>query len=214
LTGGSATLLLASTGTWLSLCQGIVFYIDGSANLKSITTPAQTIASGIASACVSDGTNLYVLDTSLQLHQYAITVTGGLPALTTDTILRTDVQTIGPWAGSDVAPGLPSPDQRIPAILSEAQQLLAVSAYADSSITYPANIVTEIMGVKAARDFCIKLGKDWASLKEILGVTPEESPKNAATGLWATFYKLFRRDDYEPERIKNSRMQNSGMGML
>lgn len=202
LAGGSVTQILAASGSWLSLCQGIVFYVSGTGTLNSVSPVTTNLIPGYTmTSLTSDGTNLYALDSTLQLHILTILLTAGTPSISADSVLRGDVLSIGPWAGGDVVPGTPSPNQRIPVILSEAQQLIAASSYADSNITYPANIVTEIMSVEAAIDFCIKLGKDYSGLKIKLG-DPNLVP---ATGLWAQFKNLSKRDDYEPERIKNSR---------
>jgi hypothetical protein len=104
--------------------------------------------------------------------------------------LREDILTIGQWV-----------EDRIPLITKESQKLLAVSSFVDSDITYPANIIPEIIAFQAAIDFKTKLGMDFAGLKLRLG-DPDLVP---ATGLWASFKSLVKRDDYEPERIKNSR---------
>jgi hypothetical protein len=61
LDGTGPTLILAATGTWLSLAGTTVYYIDGAAALKT-TGGATLLASGV-SACTSDGTNLYILTT-------------------------------------------------------------------------------------------------------------------------------------------------------
>ena len=210
-TGDSQLAMYVAT----SICAdslGGVYFSEGTTNHLHKLFVVNPLATNASKVTIDMNNVLYYLDTTNQIHQF--TVDSGFLTVLSDYILRTDISSMGPWVGRLPTPGTPSPSNRIAVITKEGQQLLAVSSYADSDVSYPANIITEIMGVKAARDFCIKLGKDWGSLKEILGLTPEESPKNAATGLWATFYQLFRRDDYEPERIKNSRMQNSGMGML
>jgi hypothetical protein len=189
--GGSALLLAATVGTWISVAGGIVFYVLAGA-LKSVSPVATVIASGI-SACVSDGTNLYVLDTSGNLRRITVSST---PALLTDTTLRTDILSIGPWYGN-----------RIPMLTGEGQQMLAVSSIVDTDITYPANVLTELVAFQMAIDFKTKLGEDFAALKLRLG-DPDSSP---ATGLWASFKKLAKRDEYEPERIKNSRATSGSM---
>lgn len=193
LDGTGAALLLAAAGTWLSLAGGIVFYIDGAAALKAIGG-GTLIASGV-SACTSDGTNLYILDTLGQVRK--LTLTGA--ALATDTVIRTDVTAIGQWYGN-----------RIPTITGETQKLIAASSYVDYDVNYPSNIPVEIVAVQMAIDFCTKLGKDFTALKLRLG-DPDIVPP---TGLWASFKKLAKRDDYEPERIKNSRSMGTGLGMM
>ncbi len=175
----------AIAATWQSLAGGILYYVLSGA-LKAVSPAVTVIASGI-SACVSDGTNLYVLDTSGNLRR--ITVSSGA-VLLTDTTLRTDILSIGPWYGT-----------RIPVLTNEGQQMLAVSSIVDTDVTYPSNTVTEIIAFQMAIDFKTKLNEDFSALKIRLG-DPDISPP---TGLWATFKKLIKRDEYEPERVKNSR---------
>jgi hypothetical protein len=188
LDGTGSALLLAAAGSWLSLAGGIVFYIDGAANLKAIG--GGTLIIGTAAACTSDGTNLYMLDTLNQLH--LLTLSGS--ALGSDTIIRTDVLTIGPWAGS-----------RTPCLTGEAQTLIADDSTVDSNITYPANVVLEIMSYQAAIDFRTKIGGefDFGPLFARLGHPTGANGK--ATGLWARFESSVRRDSYKAVRVSNSR---------
>ncbi len=188
LDGTGAALLLAAAGTWLSLAGTTVYYIDGAAALK--TTAGATLVSSGVSACTSDGTNLYILDTAGQLRK--LVVSAG--TLVSDTVLRTDVTAIGPWAAN-----------RIPLITGEAQTLVSFSAIIDSDITYPLNAVLEIMAYQAAIDFRTKIGGefDFSPLYTRLG-----HPKGAngpAVGLWARLEASVKRDEYKPERVSNSR---------
>jgi len=188
LAGGAPVLLLAAAGTWLTLAGGSVFYIDAANALRVIPTAALVLANVVA--CVSDGTDLYVLDTSGAVRR--LTMAGA--AVATNTVVREDVTAIGPWA-----------DHRVPLLTGESQQMLAVSDYPDSDITYPAEVVYEIMEYQAAIDFCSKTGRDFAALKTRLGMTADESPTGKPTGLWARMEKAAKRDDYRPQRIGNSR---------
>ena len=187
LDGTGPVVLLASPGSWLSLAGSVVFYIDATGALKAIGG-GTLVASGVL-ALISDGTSLYYLDSLRQLH--LATVSGA--ALGTDTVIRTDVTAIGPWAGN-----------RIPILTGEGQQYLAVSSIPDSDVAYPLNVVTEIMSYQAAIDFRTKIGGefDFGPLLARLG-----HPKGAenATGLWARFEQSVKRDDYKPERMNNSR---------
>jgi hypothetical protein len=184
--GTGVAALLALPGSWLSLAGGVVFYIDATANLKAIG--GGTLVAGTAVACTSDGTNLYMLDTAQQLH--LLRVSGA--ALYSDTILRTDVTAIGPWAAS-----------RIPLITGEVQTFVAFSAIIDSDITYPLNVVLEIMAYQAAIDFKTKIGEDFSQLMERLG--HPKGGQGVAVGLWARMEGVVKRDEYKPEKVNNSR---------
>lgn len=188
-TGAAAGLAVAATS--IALAGGVIYYVLAGA-LKSVTPSATIIASGI-SAVTSDGTNLFVLDTSGNVRRITVSST---PALLTDSTLSTDVTAMGPWYGN-----------RIPVLTGEGQQFLAISSLVDSDITYPSNVITEIISFQAAIDFCAKLGREWDALKVRLG----DADSNPATGLWSTFAKTARRDSYEPERVKNSRVMG-GIG--
>jgi len=185
--GGAPVLLLAAAGTWLTLAGGTVFYVDAG-NLRVIPTAALVLAG--VTACVSDGMDLYVLTATGELRR--LTMAGA--AIVTNTLVREDVAAIGPWA-----------DHRIPLLTGESQKMLAISDYPDSDITYPAEVVYEIIEYQAAIDFCSKTGRDFSALKARLGMPADESPTGKATGLWARMDKAVKRDDYRPQRIGNSR---------
>ncbi len=186
LDGTGPTNLATFAGSWMALAGTTVFYIDAAANLKAIG--GGTLVTGTALALTSDGTNLYMLDTSRQLH--LLTVSGA--ALGTDTVIRTDVTAIGPWAAN-----------RIPLVTGESQQLVAFDARVDTDVTYPANVVLEIMSYQMAVDFKTKVGEDFSKLLERLG--HPIGPDGPASGLWARFELSVKRDVYKAERINNSR---------
>jgi hypothetical protein len=185
LAGGGSALLLAVAGTWISVAASTVYYVLTGALKSGATT---IIASGV-SACTSDGTNLYILTTLGEVRK--LVVAGTL--LVSSTVLRTDVTAIGPWAAN-----------RIPIITGESQQLLAFSSIIDTDVTYPLNVVLEIMSYQAAIDFRTKIGGefDFAPLYARLGHPKGTEP---ATGLWARFEQAVKRDEYKPERVSNSR---------
>ncbi len=188
LDGSTVVGISAVMATWLCLAGSVLFAVVAGV-LYSLVPTVVVIASGV-SAAVSDGTNLYILDTSGNLRM--LVLAGAL--LVTDTVVRTDVAAIGPWAGN-----------RIPIITGETQQSLAISSIVDSDITYPANVVLEIMSYQAAIDFRTKIGGefDFAPLLARLG-----HPKQAgepSTGLWARFESAVKRDAFKPERVSNSR---------
>jgi hypothetical protein len=199
LTGGTITsIYTTSAGSSMCLCNGNVFCVIGGV-LKYITglTTAVTLLSGITAAA-TDGVNLYVLDTTRKLRKVSFTSVV-IPTILVDAVLREDVQSIGAWYAG-----------RIPVLLNEGQKDLAISDQIDYDITYPSNVPIEIMALQLAIDFCTKLGRDITALKVRLG-DPDVTP---TTGAWASFKRLVKRDDYEPERIKNSRSPNYGMGMM
>ena len=177
----------AIAATWQALAGGTLFYVLAGA-LKSVTPATTLIASGV-SACVSDGTSLYILDTQGQLRK--LVVAGALIA--SDTVLRTDVFAIGPWYAN-----------RIPVLTNEGQKMLAISSYVDTDITYPANVVLQIMSYQLAVDFKTKVGEDFSKLLERLG-HPKSGSLGPATGLWSLLESTIKRDEYKPERVNNSR---------
>jgi hypothetical protein len=186
LDGTGPATLLAAAGTWLCSAGGVVFYVSAGA-LKSIVPSSTVIASGV-SACTSDGTKLYLLDTSGNLRVLIMAAA----TIVTNLVLETDVASIGPWASD-----------RIPLLTAESQKMLAVSSTVDTNISYPVNVVQEIISYQAAIDFKTKIGEDITQLALRLGHPSGEG--GPATGLWARFEKTVRRDDYKPERISNSR---------
>jgi hypothetical protein len=162
----------------------------------SVTSPA--IALNVLHM-TTDRTYIYTLDTSLVVHKLTVAVVGTSVTVTNDYVLHADAQYLGNTDGGYIS-----------LINEETTGILAQSTLVDTDITYPANIIIEIMAIQGAIDFCTKLGKDIGTLKLRLG-DPSIVP---TTGIWGSFFKMFKRDDYEAERIKNSRLQQSGLGML
>jgi|GEM_PF-3522604 len=188
LDGTGVVLLLAVAGTWLSLAGTTVYYIDGAGALK--TTGGSTLLASGVSACTSDGTNLYILTTLGEVRK--LVVSGGL--LISNTVLRTDVIAIGPWGAN-----------RIPIITGETQQLLAFSSIIDSDITYPLNVVLEIMSYQAAIDFRTKIGGEFDFGPLIARLGHPKGAAGPAVGLWARLENSVKRDEYKPVKVGNSR---------
>jgi hypothetical protein len=183
-TGVSAAMAVAAA-TSLALAGGNLYIVVGT-NLSMIGGPPLMMAG--TTYVTSDGTNLYTLDNINQVH--VLTVQGA--AIGTNTVIRSDVKSMGPWSGS-----------RLPVLLQEAQQYLAIDTTIDTNLTYPLNAVFEIMAYQAAVDFKTKLAQDFAGLMVRLG--HPSGPDGPASGFWARFEKTIRRDEYKPEKANNSR---------
>lgn len=151
----------------------------------SLTSPS--IATNVMHL-TSDRTYLYTIDTSLVVHRLTVSVVGTNVTVTSTDVLHPDASYIGNTDGGYLA-----------MIDEETTGVWAFSTELDSDITYPSNTLTEILAFQMAIDFKTKFNEDFTQLKIRLG-DPQSN-----TGLWATFNKLAKRDEYEPERIKNSR---------
>lgn len=180
LDGSSASVLLASTGSWICYCGGQTYYLSGT-DVKRIGSAAVVQAN--VAACVTDGTYLYALSTAGVLNR--LTLSGAYAVTATDQ-LRSDVATIGPVHGG-----------RIPVITSETQEFLAIDTVVDYTFDYPSNIVPEIMAYQCAVDFRAKQKGDTTELKARL------------VDLWMRFGRMAKRDDYKPGRVQNV-MDNGG----
>ncbi len=136
----------------------------------------------------SDGTNLYVRDTSYQLRKIEISITLTACTVVSDTVIATDVVDIGqPQWDVYQSPKI----YMIPVLKDMAQTLQALDSSVDYDFTYPNNVVTEIMAYQSAVDYRSKQKQDAADIKERLGA------------LWTRFTATIRRDEYKPERIRN-----------
>ncbi len=185
LAGASITsIYTASAGSWMCVCQGTVYFIDTSNNLKYIVnaTTSTTLLANVTAA-TSDQTYIYALKTTYNLDRLTIST---LVITATDT-LREDVSTIGPWYSG-----------RIPLLTKEGQSYFAISDEVDYDFDYPENLVPEIMAFQCAVDFKAKKLGDTTQLKERLAALwirfcGQPGPKGEVVG----------RDDYRRERISN-----------
>ena len=186
LTGTGDTLITANVGTSVAaiFAAGVttVFYVNSSAALVAVSPSTTLFASGI-NKVQSDGTYLYIRDTSNNLRKLTLSI-GGTITVTTDATMQTDVLDIG-QAQTDAGITI------LPVLTSEAQTLRGVDVAADYTFTYPSNLVPEIMAYQSAIDYRAKQGED------------TEEQKTRLITLWSRFEAVVKRDEYSPGHIGN-----------
>ncbi len=183
------------------------FYIVGGA-VKGVTTA--TLALGYSvSQLQTDGTNLFALDSSYNLHRISSSTltnaTFGVGTLT-DSIIRTDVLSVGPWAQANqrqITSTVPWVEGFLPVFTREKQELLVISDQVDYSFSYPNDFMTQVMEYQCAVDFKVKQDPDSSTFIQsgLLKRLGKREPP--CSGLWLTLYQGIKRDDYQPQRIGN-----------
>jgi hypothetical protein len=176
LDGTGDTSLLTAVAQDPTLVGGLLAYINVAGN---IVVGGVADTSTLAVRLTSDGTYLYWLDPSNQLHRASY---NGI-ALTDDTILRTNVSYLGTYYG-----------YRLP-IISTADDMLAVSSIPDWEFSYPLNEVNEIIAYQCAIDFKRKQNADFSQLS----VRMQE--------LQQRFLDVMKRDEGLPQKIGNAYSQ-------
>ena len=180
-----------------------VYYVDSSNVLRNATAPTTSILSN-TNSIVTDGTWLYILDTSNNLTRATITGTtlGTLATISTDTkyVCIPEVLTTTPQSALD--------QSYLPVITRETPQLLALGSAPPYTFSYPNNLFTELMSYQMAMDFKTKAGQDPSLLAGRLG---SRDVGNQCTGLWLRMYQSIKRDDHQPGRINNRYSQNWGI---
>lgn len=193
---GASDALISSTVA-VSLCRlgAVIYYVDASANLKSLS-PAATLVTGGQSKVTCDATYLYVLDASYVVKRLAVSAT---PAVTATDSLASDVSDMG-HAALDVSNEATAVGQKIaeapnvwvlPLLTREQLRMMAMDVSLDYDFGYPSNLMPEIMAYECAVDFRAKGEKDVAALAVRL------------TGLWERFKSSIKRDEYSFQRIRN-----------
>jgi hypothetical protein len=155
----------------------------------SLTSPS--IATNVLHLA-SDRTYLYTLTTDFQVHKLTVTVVGTNVTVTNDTVIHPDAVYIGNTDGSYLA----VQDE-------ETQALWGFPLDVDFSFSYPNNLVPEIMAWRSAIDYRVKQQADISTHMMKLG-HPTNSSEGPAIGLWARFEQTIKRDEYQPERIRNA----------
>lgn len=138
----------------------------------------------------SDGAYLYVSDTSYNLSRLTISPAG---AITATTLLYSGVTLISEPNGGFLA-----------VILAADSSLAALSVVPDTSFAYPINEVSEVMQYRCALNFARK-----SMDKERIAYL-EQRLNDPENGLWARFWAVNKRDEYQFVRV-NDDYGNSGM---
>jgi hypothetical protein len=205
LTGGTDTLVSATAGiTSIAVAQGVVFAGNGTTVVT--IAPATTMYAAGIQTVASDGTNIYVLDTSMNVRQ--VTFTPATAAILLDQIVDILVTSMGIPV---VDPGQVPQTTIVPTIHSNGivtqtglwSQLIGTDGTVNYNFSYPNNLVPEIMAWKSAVDYRTKQGADIAAHLLKLG-HPTNASEGPAIGLWARFEQTIKRDEYMPERIRNA----------
>jgi hypothetical protein len=205
LTGGTDALVSATVATSVAAIfvagNTTVFYTTAAGLLGNIVTAfsfATTLYATGISDVQSDGTNLYIRDTAGYCRKLILSLPlGAVVTVTTDTIVKTGVTDIGqPVYDVGQVPAV----YIMPVITGEAQTLIGLDTAIDYSFSYPNNIVPEIMAWQSAVDYRTKQGAD------------VEGHKFRLAALWERFSDTVKRDEYQPERIRNI-YANSGYGI-
>jgi hypothetical protein len=90
----------------------------------------------------------------------------------------------------------------VPVLKTGYGQLLGIDATVDYNFSFPNNLVPEIMAYQSAVDYRAKQKQDTTELKMRLGhPTGGEGP---SIGLWQRFETSIKRDEYQPNRIRNA----------
>lgn len=202
LTGGTDTLVNATANvTSLAVIGSTVIYRT-SASLVGTLAPVTTMyASGIAKVTSDGGSSplLYILDNSNNVRR--VTFNATTAAIVTDDVVDTNVTDIGQVVydiNQNPATWI------IPELKATGpfQQLLGHDGTINYNFSYPNNLAPEIMAWRSAVDYRTKQGSDPTAHLLRLG-HPTTASEGAATGLWSRFEQSIRRDDYQPELIRN-----------
>ena len=187
LAGGSQTTVQASFSNDYAFVQGVPIFLTstGAVNLNgSILATALASYSMLA----SDGTNVYLLDPLYNIHLLIISNSSGSWIVVTDTILFSNIFTMGPIA----APGNGMTTYRFGVVTLDTY-LESVSATPNYAFAYPPNATNEIISYQ--------MGIDFARKAENATKVSELTTRLAA--LWARYQSQQDRDDYQYERIGN-----------
>jgi hypothetical protein len=201
LTGGSDSLLATATTTSVAVLNGVVYYVNGSGGIQTITPASTLYASGFTDV-QADGNYVYALDTSNQLHEIAVTVTAGVSVVVaTDTVIDTDVASVGQAAFDPLANAF-----LVGVFHQEKQTLVALDTSIDFNFSYPNNLVPEIMAWQSAMDYRSKREADITLQNKRLFGEPSSLYMGSVHdhGLWGRFHEVIKRDEYKPERIRNN----------
>ncbi len=189
LTGAADALVMTVVANSVA-CTGIstvlTYYTTATGALVLVAPFTVLLFSGV-SEVQSDGTDLYIRDTSFNLRKLSISVVGGVATIASDTQITSDVSDIGqPQYDVYQVP----PIYIVPVLKDKAQTLQGMDTAIDYSFDYPENIVPEIIAFQCAVDFKAKKQADTTELKERLAA------------LWNRFSQVIKRDEYKPTRIK------------
>lgn len=203
LTGGSLTSLGAATNPIRPAVIGSnVYYVDGSNNLKLLGATATIMAN--VSVITTEGTYLYIQDTSNNLYRAIVTsaTLGTLATLSTDcsSVHIPEVMITTPQSSLDQV--------YLPVLTRETPMLIALGSSPPYNFSYPNNLFTEVMSYQMAIDFKSKAMQDPSLLAGRLG---SRDVANQCTGLWLRFYQSIKRDDYQPQRINHKYQQPWGI---
>lgn len=150
----------------------------------SLQVSGTTVLSNIVSVD-SDGTNLYVLDSSSNLRK--ISVASGV--VTEDVTLMTGVKEFGNYS-----------DYMLSITTVETLIIEAISSEVDFDFSYPLNVLYEWISYQMATDFKRKYDSNNTDL---------DARKNV---IWATFLdSVIRRDEYKYEKIQNVYQDRTGL---
>jgi hypothetical protein len=199
LTGGSDTLVATVAATSLVAAGPVVIYRTA-ASVVNIVAPATVLYASSIAKITSDGSGsnvLYLLDNAGQVRRVTYNAITG--AILTDEVIDTNAADIG-QAVVDIAQ---SPITTIVPVLKTGYgQLLGIDATVDYNFSFPNNLVPEIMAYQSAVDYRAKQKQDTTELKMRLGhPTGGEGP---SIGLWQRFETSIKRDEYQPNRIRNA----------
>jgi len=202
LTGGTDALVNATANVTSVVVIGPTIIYRTTASLVGTLVPSTTMyASGIAKVTSDGGSSplLYIRDNSGNVRR--VTFNATTAAIVTDDVIDT--------AATDIGQVIYDINQTpatwiVPVLKSGAanQQLLGVDGTVNYSFTTPNNLVPEIMAWQSAVDYRIKQGADIAGHLLKLG-HPTNAAEGPATGLWARFEQVIKRDEYRPEKIRN-----------
>ena len=187
LKGTGSTIISAVFSNDYCFVQGVVSFLT---NTGAVNVNGSVLPTALASYTMlsSDGTNLYVLDSSYNLHQLQLLNTAGVWTVSLDTIMYSNVYTMGPLASS----GYGQATNRW-GIITLDPYVQAISATINTTFSYPFNAVNEIIAYQTAVDMSRK--QDNVEKVQLL-------MQRLAT-LWERYQSQFLRDDFQYERISN-----------
>jgi hypothetical protein len=203
LTGGTDALVSAVANVTSLVAIGPIVAYRTTASLVALVAPAVTLYASSIAKITSDGgssTLLYILDNAGFVRRVTFNALTG--AIVTDEIVDSSATDIGmPVYDINQAPAT----WIIPTLKAGAmyQQLLGVDGTVDYSFSYPNNLAPEIMAWRSAVDYRTKQGADPTLHLAKLG-HPTNAGEGNAAGLWARFEQTIRRDEYQPEKMRNA----------
>jgi hypothetical protein len=202
LTGGTDALVQTVPNVTSVVQIGPATVYRTSASIVSIVGVATPLYASSIAKITSDGGStalLYILDNAANVRRVTFNVLTA--AITTDDVIDSAVTDIGQvvydinqtpatWIVPTLKQGNPY------------MQLLGVDGTVNYNFSFPNNLVPEIMAWRSAVDYRIKQNADVSIHAAKLG-HPTNAAEGNAVGLWAQFEQQIKRDDYQPERVRN-----------